>query len=69
MGDSARATGQEESDMNEKPKIGWIGCGKMGVPMSAALIQAGYPVVAWDLFPAHVQQCVASGAVAASTRK
>ncbi|MFZ0451486.1 MAG: NAD(P)-dependent oxidoreductase [Desulfatiglandaceae bacterium] len=35
--------------MNETLKIGWIGLGKMGVPMSKNLIRAGYPVTAYDI--------------------
>lgn len=35
--------------MNETLKIGWIGLGKMGVPMSKNLIRAGYPVTVYDI--------------------
>ncbi|MDB4902672.1 MAG: 6-phosphogluconate dehydrogenase, partial [Mucilaginibacter sp.] len=28
-------------------KIGWIGLGKMGIPMSQSLIKAGYPVTVY----------------------
>lgn len=35
--------------MSDKMKIGWIGLGKMGIPMSKNLIKAGYPVMAFDI--------------------
>jgi 3-hydroxyisobutyrate dehydrogenase len=28
-------------------KIGWIGLGKMGIPMSQSLIKAGFPVIVY----------------------
>ena len=30
--------------MTEKTRIGWIGAGRMGVPMAGFLLEAGYPV-------------------------
>jgi 3-hydroxyisobutyrate dehydrogenase-like beta-hydroxyacid dehydrogenase len=33
--------------------IAWIGLGKMGVPMSARLVQAGFEVTGWDIDPAR----------------
>jgi len=32
----------------EKPKIGWIGLGHMGLPMSRNLLAAGYPVAVYN---------------------
>jgi 3-hydroxyisobutyrate dehydrogenase len=29
-------------------KIGWIGLGKMGIPMSQQLIKVGYPVTVYN---------------------
>ena len=29
---------------DNKPKIGWIGAGRMGTPMAERLIKAGYDV-------------------------
>src|ERR1700756_2979763 len=29
-------------------KIGWIGLGKMGIPMSGSLIRAGFPVIVYN---------------------
>ena len=34
--------------MADKLKIGWIGLGKMGVPMSKNLLKAGYPVTVYN---------------------
>ena len=31
-----------------KPKIGWIGMGRMGYPMAERLIKAGYDVAIWN---------------------
>ena len=33
---------------NNKPKIGWIGMGRMGFPMAERLIKAGYEVSIWN---------------------
>ena len=35
--------------MTEKMTIAWIGVGKMGTPMSANLMKAGYPVILYDV--------------------
>ncbi|MTJ80879.1 MAG: NAD(P)-dependent oxidoreductase [Telmatospirillum sp.] len=35
----------------EKPKIGWIGLGHMGMPMSRNLLAAGYPVTVYNRTP------------------
>ncbi len=33
---------------NEKPTIAWLGVGLMGAPMAARLLEAGYPLRAWN---------------------
>ena len=33
---------------NHKQKIGWIGAGRMGIPMAERLIKAGYDVSIWN---------------------
>ncbi|MEA3194368.1 MAG: hypothetical protein QOD26_2701 [Betaproteobacteria bacterium] len=48
-------------------KIGWVGVGKMGLPMASHLLKAGHSVVACDLSPALVEAVVARGATAAAT--
>ena len=48
-------------------KTGWIGVGKMGLPMASHLLKAGHAVTACDLSPALVEAVVAKGATAAAT--
>lgn len=48
-------------------KLGWVGVGKMGLPMASHLLAAGHSVTACDLVPALVQAAVAHGARAAAT--
>ena len=48
-------------------KIGFIGLGIMGKPMSKNLLKAGYELVVSDLNRAAVDEVVACGAVAAQT--
>jgi 3-hydroxyisobutyrate dehydrogenase len=53
-----------------KPRIGFVGLGNMGGPMCLRLLEAGYPVSAFDLSPAALERVVAAGAKAAgSTRE
>ena len=47
-------------------RIGFIGLGIMGRPMSANLLKAGYPVVVYDVVPGPVEQLVQAGATRAS---
>lgn len=46
-------------------KLGWIGVGKMGLPMASHMLAAGHSVTACDLVPQLVQAVVARGARAA----
>jgi len=48
-------------------KIGWIGLGKMGTPMSQSLIKAGFPVVVYNRTKEKEEGLKASGAGVAST--
>ncbi len=50
-----------------KTKIGWIGLGKMGIPMSQSLIKAGYPVIVFNRSKEKEERLKASGASVAST--
>jgi 2-hydroxy-3-oxopropionate reductase len=43
-------------------KIGFIGLGIMGKPMSRNLLKAGYPLVVYDIVPAAVEEVVGAGA-------
>jgi len=47
--------------------IGWIGLGKMGIPMSANLIKAGYPVTVYNRTKEKEAALIAKGATIAST--
>lgn len=38
----------KEDKMADKQKIGWIGLGKMGIPMSQNLLKAGYPLTVYN---------------------
>jgi 2-hydroxy-3-oxopropionate reductase len=50
-------------------KIGFIGLGIMGKPMSKNLLKAGYELVVCDVVQAAVDEVVAAGAKAAATPK
>ena len=51
----------------DKTIIGWIGLGKMGIPMSQSLINAGYPVVVYNRSKDKEEHLKVSGAGVAST--
>ena len=48
-------------------KIGWIGLGNMGIPMSQQLINAGYPVTVYNRSKVKEAALKAMGAAVAST--
>ena len=50
-------------------KIGFIGLGIMGKPMSKNLLKAGYQLVVCDVVKAPVDEVVAAGAQAAASPK
>ncbi len=50
-------------------KIGFIGLGIMGKPMSKNLLKAGYELVVYDIVAAAVTEVVAAGAKAAASPK
>jgi 3-hydroxyisobutyrate dehydrogenase len=45
-----------------KPKIGWIGMGRMGYPMAERLIKAGYDVAIWNRTRAKAEPLAKLGA-------
>jgi 3-hydroxyisobutyrate dehydrogenase-like beta-hydroxyacid dehydrogenase len=47
--------------------IGFIGLGKMGVPMAANLLKAGHQLTGFDLMPAAVEALLAKGGQAAKS--
>jgi len=53
--------------MNEKPKIGYVGVGLMGLPMVTRLVSLGYPVRAYDIVAAQNDKARAAGASIASS--
>jgi 3-hydroxyisobutyrate dehydrogenase len=55
------------ANTSERPTIGFIGLGIMGLPMTANLLKAGFPVVAWNRSSARVDLAVAQGAQAAAS--
>jgi 3-hydroxyisobutyrate dehydrogenase len=48
-------------------RIGFIGLGNMGLPMSVNLVKAGHTVSGYDVVAANVAACVASGGRAAAS--
>jgi 2-hydroxy-3-oxopropionate reductase len=48
-------------------KVGFIGLGIMGTPMTRNLVAAGYDVTAYDLDPARIEAVVRDGAKGASS--
>lgn len=50
-------------------KIGFIGLGIMGRPMTRNLLKAGYPLVVYDVVTAAVDEIVAAGAERATSPK
>ena len=50
-------------------KIGFIGLGIMGKPMSKNLIKAGYSLVVADRNPEAIAEVIAAGAETAATAK
>lgn len=49
-------------------KLGWIGTGRMGAPMAARLIRAGYPVAVWNRTRAKTESEELKGAKIADSR-
>jgi 2-hydroxy-3-oxopropionate reductase len=50
-------------------KIGFIGLGIMGKPMSKNLLKAGHSLVVYDIIPAPVEELVAAGAARGESSK
>src|SRR5689334_3088054 len=53
--------------MASLPNIGWIGAGRMGVPMAGFILKAGYPLAVYSRSAASRQKVVALGAREASS--
>lgn len=50
--------------MSDSPKLGFIGIGLMGRPMTLRLLAAGYKVSVWNRSPEKLAPVVAKGAIA-----
>jgi 3-hydroxyisobutyrate dehydrogenase-like beta-hydroxyacid dehydrogenase len=55
--------------MSEKQKIGWIGLGKMGIPMSKNLVKKGYIVTVYNRTKEKTKELAAEGAKVADSPK
>jgi len=53
--------------MAQALKIGWVGVGKMGLPMAGHLLAAGHAITACDIVPDGIDALVAKGAKKAAT--
>lgn len=55
--------------MSEKQKIGWVGLGKMGIPMSKNLIKKGYSVMVYNRTREKTKELASEGAKVAESLK
>ena len=55
--------------MADKQKIGWIGLGKMGIPMSQNLLKAGYPLTVYNRTKEKTKALADAGAQVADSPK
>ena len=53
--------------MSTLPVIGFVGTGKMGLPMTRNLLAAGYTVVAFNRSPESLAEAASAGATAATS--
>lgn len=53
--------------MTTRPSLGWIGLGKMGLPMSGRLAQAGHDVAGYDRSQAQIAAASVKGVAPAAT--
>jgi 3-hydroxyisobutyrate dehydrogenase len=51
--------------MASKPRLGYVGVGLMGLPMTKRLLSLGYPIRTYDIVPARVEAARAAGAAVA----
>ena len=51
--------------MTDSPKLGYVGTGLMGAPMSERLLEAGYPITVWNRTQSKVGPLLDKGAVEA----
>jgi 3-hydroxyisobutyrate dehydrogenase-like beta-hydroxyacid dehydrogenase len=60
-------TAKLKEDESMKQNIGFMGMGIMGVPMSASLLKAGFPVTVYNRSPERLQPLQEMGATRAAT--
>jgi len=48
--------------MSEMPRVGFIGLGKMGMPMARNVMRAGFPLTVYNRSPRKIEQMVREGA-------
>ena len=53
--------------MSARPRLGYIGVGLMGLPMTQRLVGLGYDVTVFDIAPGRTDAAVAAGARAAAS--
>ena len=53
--------------MNDKLRLGFLGIGLMGAPMSLRLLAGGYPLTVWNRSRAKLAPVTAKGARAADS--
>jgi 3-hydroxyisobutyrate dehydrogenase-like beta-hydroxyacid dehydrogenase len=53
--------------MTDKPQIGWVGLGKMGMPMFQNLVKAGYRLIGYDIDRASMERMAGVGAIFADS--
>jgi 3-hydroxyisobutyrate dehydrogenase-like beta-hydroxyacid dehydrogenase len=50
-------------------KVGFIGLGNIGNPMSRNVLKAGFPLIVYDVNPAAIDRLVKEGAEAAAPKE
>src|SRR5262245_57598092 len=55
--------------MSDKPTIGWIGLGKMGIPMAQNLLKSGQSLVVYNRTAAKAKPLADQGAKVASSMR
>jgi lactate dehydrogenase-like 2-hydroxyacid dehydrogenase len=65
----AQSEARKEIDMRDKQKVGWIGLGKMGIPISQNLLNAGYPLTVYNRTKEKTKAAAGQGARVADSPK
>jgi hypothetical protein len=62
-----RVTRMSGGGEDEKPTIGFLGMGIMGVPMALNLLKAGFKVTVWNRSEDKCKHCIKAGAASCKT--